>query len=1251
MSGRLQLIEQKLLAIDGAGFQNLCDSYLSLREDEYSSLNRTGSQFGKQKTIIGTPDTFLRLGENKLAYVEYTTQAHSVVSKIREDIDKCLDKSKTKIDSKLVHKIIICLNSRLSVEEETQVQEYVKDKRISLELIGIDTLALEIMSKYLLLAREYLGIALDTGQILPFDKFIKEYNNKANKLSTPIDNIFFHRRSELETINKVLSQKDLLILSGAPGIGKTKIGIEAVQNFIKKYPSYSSYVIAKKDVDIFEDLKIQIRPDKDYVLLIDDANRQLPNLRQIFGIFKEYRTGKLKLIITVRSYALIDIRSCSIEFDSETIDIPKFTDEEVVEILKSDSFKIRNHKYQKKIVEIADGNPRLAIMGARIALEKQANFLFGNVSDLFETYFTSFSMDFNLFEKPELLKALGLISFFFTIERENKEFVKKLLSTFNIDYYHFNEAVEELHKKELVEIQYNHIRISEQVMATYFFYVVFIRDTYLSFEKLLFNYFDNFKYSFKEALYPSSNSFGYENVFTEINPSFDKYIESVRNEKTKYLDFLDLFWFSKPDETLAYFLSEINELTEPKNPAYSTYYDANDFVYKKEQKIDYITRFFRQQTESFIPAIQLGFEFVRKRPEHLPEFIRRIRENLLFDEPDERFGFQRQALFIQHLRENILVGKIHYSIAFFAIAESFLKHSHHMTHGGRKNTISFYDYPVPNTDEIKEIRKSIWETLFFLFRDYRDEVLQTIDKYKPDYRERNPKILDFDLEILVPFIKNNLSPTSFRETFVVNRMLSSLAREKKIKNSNYLELKLIFDTQEYRDYKKLDWNRFRDKEEYEFDDWREYEKVKSDDLRENFLFKSKDKFGDFFSTISNSLMVKENSHSQIENSLEVVCSENFIQDTNLGLSLLEEYLSRNYDIRPLHRTISTIVNHSENSALRLWKLLDAWNDKNCIYWKLNFLDRLPISYVNNDYYNRLVKTIKSIKNYTYLYLDQYAKFSNESRNVVREVMTIVNNKIKTESVQIRISEYPFKDNLELLENDYTLIQESYFQQSQLAASTISFDYQMKGFSNIYKNYKEFLLDYFKYFFSDYKLHRNNENIDISFIWNYPDRENEIEKVINFLINRDFYIGHGGHYVSLLFNNLDKKQLRTAVNFMKKVINKNKTNRKFIEVIFDTIRNNMQLYHDDLFLYFLSLNNDIEFFKTINWIGNAGVQMGDVIWGELYAKKWKKVLDIVDTSDDQLSYIAIKNFLKKRIQSEYNSAEDERMRNFIRPERR
>lgn len=46
---------EELLNIDAAGFQNLCDTYLSLRETEYRSYNRTGSQLGKQKPLREHP--------------------------------------------------------------------------------------------------------------------------------------------------------------------------------------------------------------------------------------------------------------------------------------------------------------------------------------------------------------------------------------------------------------------------------------------------------------------------------------------------------------------------------------------------------------------------------------------------------------------------------------------------------------------------------------------------------------------------------------------------------------------------------------------------------------------------------------------------------------------------------------------------------------------------------------------------------------------------------------------------------------------------------------------------------------------------------------------------------------------------------------------------------------------------------------------------------------------------------------------
>lgn len=182
ISGRLKLIEHQLLSIDSASFQNLCDIYLALREQELASINRTGSQLGKQKTVKGTPDTFFRLADGSLRYVEYSTKADNLVGKIKDDIEKCLDATKTGIPATEIHSIIICYNSRLDVSEEVEITKYADLKNIRITLIGLDWLALEIYSKYLILAKDILGIPLDTGQLLPLASFIEEYNNKGSRL-------------------------------------------------------------------------------------------------------------------------------------------------------------------------------------------------------------------------------------------------------------------------------------------------------------------------------------------------------------------------------------------------------------------------------------------------------------------------------------------------------------------------------------------------------------------------------------------------------------------------------------------------------------------------------------------------------------------------------------------------------------------------------------------------------------------------------------------------------------------------------------------------------------------------------------------------------------------------------------------------------------------------------------------------------------------------------------------------------------
>lgn len=85
---RLQTIENRLKEINGTVFQELCDSYLTIRDNNYLAISRTGSQTGKQKTTKGTPDTFFQLPNGNFLYSEITTDT-STKNKLANDIKAC----------------------------------------------------------------------------------------------------------------------------------------------------------------------------------------------------------------------------------------------------------------------------------------------------------------------------------------------------------------------------------------------------------------------------------------------------------------------------------------------------------------------------------------------------------------------------------------------------------------------------------------------------------------------------------------------------------------------------------------------------------------------------------------------------------------------------------------------------------------------------------------------------------------------------------------------------------------------------------------------------------------------------------------------------------------------------------------------------------------------------------------------------------------------------------------------------------
>lgn len=115
-----------------------------------------GGQAGTRKTTSGTPDTYFVLPNGKYVFVEYTTQQNSLVKKIKDDINKCLNVSKTKISHDKIEEIIYChTSSSIKPAEDKGLKDICKKAGINLVLIGIDKLAEDIYLLHPILCRDF----------------------------------------------------------------------------------------------------------------------------------------------------------------------------------------------------------------------------------------------------------------------------------------------------------------------------------------------------------------------------------------------------------------------------------------------------------------------------------------------------------------------------------------------------------------------------------------------------------------------------------------------------------------------------------------------------------------------------------------------------------------------------------------------------------------------------------------------------------------------------------------------------------------------------------------------------------------------------------------------------------------------------------------------------------------------------------------------------------------------------------------
>lgn len=1249
---KLHEIEKKLISINDAVFQNVCDAYLYFTEREYPDLHRTGSQKGKQKTVKGTPDTFFKLTNGRYVLVEYTTKEKkdnksAFITKIKEDIDKCLNEKLTGIKLSSVQKIIFCHNSSLTLKESNTLIEYCQKKKVKLEFKDTHSIAMGLFARCPNIAKEFLGIQIDTAQILPLKTFTEEY--AASGIATPLNNKFHFREDELHSLVSSIKNNLITVLTGAPGVGKSRLALAALEGFKKDKNKYTTYCISNKNTAIYDDLRVYLKTDKNYILLIDDANRQLQHFLSLLAILSEKRKGTIKIVLTVRDYALETLYEKCGDYTPNVISIKKLTDVQLTEILKSDDFKILNPEYHKRILEIADGNPRLAIMAAKVAKEKNTLLALLDVSDLYDKYFSLSISDTRVFSDKKLLKTLGLISFFYSVDRNQKDFMDVLLKQFKLDYYDFNEAIDKLEKLELLEtsVDLSVVKISEQVLSTYFFYKSFLKDKELDFSLILTHYFDSHYSRIKDTVIPANNTFGYDNVYKQINPFLNKFWETIKSNENIAIKFLELFWFYRSNDVFSFVYEKIE--TQPLLTKTSfTYNDdkANKtFDHNSDKYLNLLSSYLFYPSNEFVPAIELSFEYVKKNPESYTQFVKFLSHNLLFSHEDYKNGFYRQVEFIKHLTSNIR-QKI-YLAAFFDVLPTLMKTNYNITSSGRnRNTINWYHYDIPLNNPIKEFRKMVWGILQKSFKKYSAQSVEFLYKYLERSPDKVKEVYTYDTDFLINLIDTSFSTKEFEHCYIVQDLIRWYSRAG-IKHNRLNELKLKYTNAQYNNYLILSYNRLRDKEEFEFDNWDEYRRLKEEEISKAYTCKG---ISEFKTVYKDYLLIynwKYGQLSDMQSSLEAITLSNYNKNNSLGIEILKEIVKQgnhsNYVPWSVLHALFLQKNGKHIADLYNFIIKNEFSSKTS--WLLNFYRLLPDDLVEKKQVKDLLNVFKNATHSigyidTFSYINKFSKF--DSNLPIKLLQTII-DKNKQGEFRLVLEHDFYKQHIAMFKKHFELLRISYFQQDDL---NNHFDHNCEGFLELVTNDSNFLKQYLQHICKNKSSLNTREYQNLSIVWKLPNAPEMIKTALDILVEKSVY-SFKEHFANVLFEKLDEENTKKAIKILKELLKKWKSNISGIKMVFDIIRHSFKDYLSDFVKVFLSHNQTLEIFKKIDWADTSFIGNGDTIFADIQMKQYEEVLNIVNSIQKQAyKFAKHKSYLQEMIDYEKRQADWERKRKFM-----